>query len=411
MIRFTLALALRNALRRRVRTFFTAGMVVFAVAVLIAALTFVGGLFGTMLTAVTSLGGHVRVADPDFVEREELLPLYEHVEKAGPLVELLERQSGVVAVEPRITTGVTVTRTEEIGDVFALAVGANERYFRERLGAKEKLVAGIWFTGAPDELIAGAKVAERTGAKVGDELVLLGMTQDGSLSPIKGRVVGIIATGGGMLDQQVFVPLEKMRWLTDLPEGATELLVFGQNLEEGRALAERLKALPELRAYAVQSWAEREPLRSMSAVVQGIRGIIVLTFVFLAALGVWNTMTMSVLERTHEIGVLRAMGMTRPRVLALFVGEALAIATAGGAAGFLLGIGPAYFLSTRGIRIGERLAGSFNAPVSETIRGELSVEVVLLALAMGLFTALLGSLWPAWRASSIQPVSAMRSGR
>ncbi len=410
MTRSTLRLAARNALRRRARTFFTAGMVVFAVAVLVVALTFVEGVFGTMVAAATSLGGHVRVADPGFVAREELMPLYEHVERTAPLVELIERQPGVAAVEPRIATGVTVTRGEEIGDVLALAVGASERYFRERLDAKTKLVSGGWFTGSPDEIIAGAKVAERTGAKVGDELVLLGVTQDGSLSPIKGRLVGIVAQGG-MLDQQVFLPLERVRWLTDISEGATELLVFAGSLEEGRLVADRLKALPELRGYAVQSWAEREPLRSMTAAMAGMRGIIVFTFVFLAALGIWNTMTMSVLERTHEIGVLRAMGMSRTRVVGLLVGEALAIAAAGGMAGLLLGIGPAWLLETRGIRIGERLAGSFSAPVSQTVYGDLTPAVVIIALAMGLLMALLGSVVPAIRAASIQPVSAMRSGR
>lgn len=411
MTHSTARLAARNTLRRKARTLFTAGMVAFAVAVLLISLTFIGGIFGTMLTAMTSLGGHVRVVDPDFAAREELMPLYENVGELEAVVAVLRRQPGVVAVEPRIITGVTVTKGEEIGDVFAMAVGAHERYFREQMEAREKVLAGTWFTGAPDELLAGSKVVEQTGAQVGDELVLLGMTQDGSLSPVKGKLVGIVHTGGGLLDRQVWLPLEKMQWLTDIPAGATEVLVFARGLDEGPSLAERLKAVPELRGYAVQSWAEREPLRSMGATVKGIRGVIVFTFVFLAALGIWNTMTMSVLERTHEIGVLRAMGMSRPKVLGLFLGEALAIAVAGGAAGVLLGIGPAWLLATRGIRLGERIAGGVNAPVPETIRGDLTPEVVITALALGLFMALLGSLLPALRAASIQPVSAMRSGR
>jgi putative ABC transport system permease protein len=411
MTRTTFRLAARNTLRRRARTFFTAGMVLFAVAVLLVASTWVGGIFSMMLSGMTAMGGHVRVVDPEFAAREELMPLYENLEKTTPLVALLERQPGVLAVEPRIMTGVTVTQGEEIGDVFAMAVGANERYFREQLGAKEKLIAGTWFTGAPDELIAGAKVAERTGARVGDELVLLGATQDGSLSPIKGKLVGIVRSGAIMLDQQVWLPLEKARWLTDIPEGATELLVFAAGLEEGRALAGQLKALPELRPYAVQSWDEREPLKSMIGTVAGMQGAIVFTFVFLAALGIWNTMTMSVLERTHEIGVLRAMGMSRLSVVGMFVGEALAIAAVGGGLGLLLGVGPAWLLETRGIHIGDRLASSAQAVVSETIRGDLTLEGMVNAFALGLLMALLGSLLPALRAASIQPVSAIRSGR
>jgi putative ABC transport system permease protein len=161
----------------------------------------------------------------------------------------------------------------------------------------------------------------------------------------------------------------------------------------------------------VQSWSEREPLKSMVASVNGMEGIIVFTFVFLTALGIWNTMTMSVLERTHEIGVLRAMGMSRPGLVGLFLGEAMAIATVGGAVGLLLGLGPAWLLETRGIRVGERLAGSMNAPISETLRGDLNARTVVLVFALGLVMSLLGSLVPALRAASIQPVSAMKSGR
>ena len=411
MTRSTVRLAARNTLRRKARTFFTAGMVVFSVAVLVVALTWVGGLFGSILTSITAVGGHVRIVDPDFAAREEMMPLYENLEVTAPLVAAIERQPGVVSVEPRIATGVTVTKGEEIGEVFAMAVGANDRYFREQLRGKEKLAAGEWFSGGPDELVAGAKIAERTGAKVGDELVLLGATQDGSLSPIKGKLVGIISTGGGMLDQQIWMPLDKARWLVDIPEGATELLVFAEGLEGGKALATRLQTLPELGAYAVQSWHEREPLKSMTAVAMGIQGVIVLTFVFLAALGIWNTMTMSVLERTHEIGVLRAMGMSRLAVVGLCVGEALSIAVAGGGFGVLLGVGPAWLLETKGITLGERVTGQLNAPIPETIRGDLTLEVIVTALLLGLLMAVLGSLLPALRAASIQPVSAMRSGR
>jgi putative ABC transport system permease protein len=407
----TFRLAARNTTRRKARTFFTAGMVVFGVGVLLVSLTFVRGMFGTMLRSIISIGGHVRVVDADFAAREALNPLEENVAVIAPVVELLRRQPGVRAVEPRIMAGVTVTKGEEIGDYFALAVGAHERYFREQLGAREKLVQGAWFGDGPDDLLVGARLAQRMDVRVGDELVLLGTTQDGSLSPVKGTVVGIVQTGGGQLDHQVWMPLEKLQWMTDIPEGATELLVFGEGLSEGLALAQRLSGLPELKAYAVQAWNEREPLKSMSGMVAGMQGIIVFTFVFLTALGIWNTMTMSVLERTHEIGVLRAMGMTRKTVVGLFVGEGLAIALGGGLLGVLLGLGPAWLLDHKGIRLGERLSESVSAPVPETIRGDLNLEVVLLSFGLGLLMALLGSLLPALRAASIQPVSAMRSGR
>jgi putative ABC transport system permease protein len=407
----TLKLAARNTLRRKSRTALTVGMVVFGVALLLLSVTWVHGAMGNALATATAVGGHVRLVQPEFAAREELSPLEAHVSPVGPLVETLRQQPGVVAVFPRIATGVTVTVGEEIGEVFAQVIGAEEAYFREQLGAKARLASGSWFSGAPDEMIVGAKVAEQAGAKLGDELLLLGMTQDGSLSPVTGKVIGIVRGAGAGLDQQVLVPLEKLQWLTDLPEGATELLVYAQSYEQAPQLASQLRTLPELRELQVQAWSEREPWRSMAASVKGTQSVIILVLVFLASLGIWNTMMMSVLERTHEVGVLRAMGLSRLGAVGLFVGEALAIGVIGGAVGVALGAWPSWLLEKHGVAVGEQTASNMAGAFAERMHGDLSLEGVLLSFGLGLLMAVLGSVLPALRAASIQPVSAMRSGR
>ncbi|WP_193428053.1 ABC transporter permease [Corallococcus soli] len=404
-----LRLAARNTLRSRTRTLLTLGMVALSVALLLVALTWIRGAFGSMLLAASALGGHVRVVDPDFEEREELMPLHEHLTDTGALTRLLRRQPGVRAVEPRITAGVTLSAGEEIGDVFARVMGAHERYFRERLGADQKLVAGTWFTGAPDELVVGARVVERLGAKVGDALVLLGTTQDGSLSSLQGRLVGVVHGGG--LEQQVLAPLERVQWLVDMPDEAVELLVFTDDLHGAPDVAARLRRVPQLQGLAVRAWSEREPLKSTLASVKGVEGVVVFLFVFLTALGIWNTLMMSVLERMHEIGVLRALGLSRLGAVGLFVGEALMVSGAGGLLGIALGLGPAWMLERYGIRIGAQAVDNLALPLSETLHGELTLETVGMAFGLGWVMAVLGSILPALRAASIPPVAAMRSGR
>jgi putative ABC transport system permease protein len=414
MLATTARLAMRNTLRRRARTLLTTGMVVLGVALLLVALSWVRGASGSLLTGAAALGGHVRVVDPDYAAREELLPLHENLPEIAPLVEKVRGQPGVVAVEPRILTGVTVTVGQEIGEVFAMVVGASEPYFRERMEAKAKLTAGRWFSGAEGEVIAGAQVVAQAHAKVGDELVMLGTTQDGSLSPIKGRLIGVVRAGG-LLDRQVLVPLARLQYLTDIPGGATELLVYGRRYQDAAVLASQLKnALagdPGSAGLAVQSWSDREPWKSIASTVRGVETVIVFIFVLLTALGIWNTMMMSVLERTHEIGVLRAMGLSRAGAVGLFVGEAVAIAVVGGVVGVALGLYPAWWLESHGIRIGERTANSVNLGFTEVVRADLTGDTVLAAFALGLLMALAGSLIPALRAASITPVSAMRSGR
>lgn len=406
----TWRLAARNASRRPLRTALTVGMVVFAVALLLVALTWVNGVMGQSMATATASGGHVRVVDPDFAAQEELSPLEENLPNVDQLAARVATYPGVVRAEPRITSGVTVTATAELGDVFAIAVGASERYFREQLGAKDKLVSGAWFTGAPDEIVAGSEVVRELSAKVGDELLLLGRTQDGSLSPIKGRLVGVMGATGS-LDRQLLLPLAQLQFMTDIPNGATELLVYGARYEEAGAIAAALRGMPELKRYEVESWETREPWRSLGQSVQASQTVISLVIVLLAALGIWNTMMMSVLERTHELGVLRALGLSRLRAVGLFVGEAIVIGVVGGALGVLLGAGPSYLLDRYGLHVGSEVASKIEGLASETMHGDLSLRGVLTAFGLGLLMAVLGSLLPALRAANIQPVAAMRSGR
>lgn len=427
-----LRLAARSMLRHRARTLLTAGMVAMSVMLLIVALSWVNGVFGEMLSDATSMSGHVRIVTKEYAAREQLAPLYENLQPMAPLVELLERQPGVVSVQPRITTGVTVTVGEEIGEVFALLVGAPYAYYRDHIRAEQHLAEGRWFSGE-GEVVMGHRVARQAGAKPGDEVVLLGMTQDGSLSPLKATLTGILSGGNSFLDQQIFLPLEPLQWMTDIPGGAIEILVFGERYQEAAGLARSLRRLPELAepdtggvteqrgdgpmhdsgSLDVQAWSERDPWAGVLKAVGAVQGTIVFFIVLLAALGVLNTMMMSVLERTSEIGVLRAMGLGRLGVLGIFLSEAAAIAVAGGLAGVLMGVVPARFLEVHGIRLGEDVANSLSAemPISAVVHGDLTPGIVAAAFALGLFTAVLGSLLPAARAAGIQPVVAMRTKR
>lgn len=415
MLKLLLRLALRNARRHGVRTLLTVGMVTFGVALLLVAISWVDGMFGNIRRDAANLAGHVRVVTPGFAERERLMPLHENIADVEAIRASVASAPGVGAAYAKISTGVTVTVGEEIGDVFALAVGADRAYFDEYMGAKDRVVQGKWFSEGPQEqqeLVLGRTVVEQAGAKVGDDVVVMGMTQYGSMSPIKGTLVGIIG-GSGALDKTVLVPLQRMQWLGDMEGAATEILVFSDDYQTAPQLAASLRKLPSLSELKVEAWSQREPWAALTKTVDGVGRIIVFMVVFLTSLGIWNTMMMNVLERTREIGVLRAMGLTRAGTVLLFLVEALTIGVLGGLAGVVLGFGPAWALQEYGISLGEKVTRDMSAqfPIQETVYGNVTFEFVVFAFVLGLVTALVGSVLPALRAAGIQPVAAMRSGR
>lgn len=421
-----LSMAIRNLGRNRRRTLLTALTVSIGVALLIVAMSFVGGVFWGLLEKVSATAGEVRVVTPKYAQRDQLMPLSENIAVTGPLMEAIAAQPGVTAVYPHIAMGVTgAVGDDEIGERFALVHGGPLEYYTEHLDLDSYLAAGSlpdwsgedWASVAARPkftvyALMGKQFAEEVGAKPGTEVTLTGQRQDGSPSGMRVVVSGIVDLGNSQQNRQVWVSLDAARWMAEIPEGATELLVFGTEWEAADDLAAELAAVPALADHHVSAWSQRPPYNGFLGFAQALHGIAGGVIVFITALGVLNTMFMSVLERTAEIGVMRAMGLRAWQAVVMFVMEALAIAGAGSAVGVALGAPVALYLGHRGIDFGaavDKLPPTI--PMNTIIRPELSWNVVALGVVLGFAMAVVGGVLPALRASGIQPVEAMRQRR
>ncbi len=411
---FWLRLALRNALRNRRRSALTALTVILGTALLTVALSWVNGVLGGFAEQYAAHSGHIRVVNEAFARREEMMPLYENIADATPVIEAVASVAGVVDVQPRITTAVAITATEEIGDHFALVVGASdEYYYRRHLNAPAHVVAGTWLTGEDRQVVVGRKLASDVGISVGDEVVLFGQTQYGSMSPVNARVVGVLAMDH-LVDRCAYISLEEARWLTDMPGGALELMVYGETMDTKvlSTVVAAMKRLDETEGLDISAWNEREPWASMTGVFEGMKRFIQFLLLFVAALAIFNTMTMSVLERSAEIGVLRAMGLSGSVAVLLFMVEAASIGLVGGVLGAGLGSLGGLYLEIVGVTLVEEVVEKFaTMPMKSTVYADLTPEIVVTAVLFGVLIAAVGAILPALRAATIQPVTAMRARR
>jgi putative ABC transport system permease protein len=129
--------------------------------------------------------------------------------------------------------------------------------------------------------------------------------------------------------------------------------------------------------------------------MDGMMAAISFLAVAVGGIGVLNTMLMSVLERTREIGVLRALGWRRRRVLGMIINESLLLGLLGGLVGILVAYGLTFLLNQI------PMIGSILTPKWELV-------IFLRAVAVALLLGLLGGLYPAYRATRLQPVEALR---
>ncbi|MEM2921995.1 MAG: FtsX-like permease family protein, partial [Candidatus Bathyarchaeia archaeon] len=163
-------------------------------------------------------------------------------------------------------------------------------------------------------------------------------------------------------------------------------------------------------------------VRQITQVVGRITGMLTVLLgaiagisLFVAGVGITNIMFVSVIERTREIGVLKAVGFKSREVLYVFLSEAALIGVIGGVLGSLLGIGISYvipillsrgFLATNTGNTGIGAGGGFSGQFS--YKPLISPETVVLVLVFAEVISLLGGLYPAWRASKMDPVVALR---
>ncbi len=234
------------------------------------------------------------------------------------------------------------------------------------------------------QIMLGRMMAEALDKKVGDSITLGGGRY---------RVVGIYESGVGWEEMGGIVTLRDAQRYTGRPRKVTMYLVDVKDPALAPAVVERINARIQ-DAHASLSGEFVEQMPDMQATDAMINGISVLAII-VGGLGVMNTMLMSVLERTREIGVLRAVGWKRRAILSLILREGLLLGVVGGLAGILVAFGLVLLMGQSPI-IGEALTPRWELPVF--------LRAIVVALVLGL----VGGLYPAFRATRLQPVEALR---
>lgn len=265
----------------------------------------------------------------------------------------------------------------------------------------------------PPHVVLGATLAHVLGVKVGSELFLSAQAVDGSAEGVRVQVAGIYETGTTTYDRaRVYLHVVDLSRLVHLDGGIHEIAAVADSSAAAPAVAQRLRAtLGGTDDLDVRAWDELRPdmvrLLDLNRASSALLAIIVF---FVASLGVVNTMLMAVLERTRELGVLKAIGMSGTSVFSMIVAETAVLALAGGTAGTLLGLGLDWYLVRHGVDLGFIMGKvSFGGVAMQpVVRGEITPGGVLWPIAVLTAVCVLAAIYPAWRASRMQPAVGMR---
>lgn len=399
--------AFRNVTRQYRRSLFGISAVAFGVVALVLAAGFIEWIFWASREGTIQAGlGHIHVVRPGYLSDGQADPprflIPEHTKER----EALEHFPTVKTLAPRLAFNGLISR----GDATISFVGEGVSPQAESQVSRTLLIsAGSNLDeGDPKGIILGRGLAENLGAKVGDTVVLLANTPSGGISAVECKVRGLFNTVSKAYDDSALrAPLPIAQKLLRV-SGSHRWILMLEDTAQTTGTLDALRAkFPDSGLEFVPWYGLADFYNKMVALLSMQIGVVEFIIAAIIVLSISNTMMMNVLERTAEIGTCMAIGRRRRQILIQFVYEGLTVGLIGGALGLLLGWLLATLISHVGIPMPPPPGMSQGYTGAILVTGQLAIKAFLLATG----TTLLASLYPAWKASRLEVVDALRHNR
>lgn len=424
-----LSLVVENLARRKGRVALTAVGVIIGTAAVVLLVSLGSGLQQNAANQLGGIGDLTKISvSPNFREFDPTTgqPIIDAPLNDAALAQMREME-GVTAVIPQdFLQGwamMNVDRLEIWGQL--LGVGTNDLAdlgLRPAQGGLELL---------PGTVIVGSQVPQNffdPRARPGQEpaeppdllnkqitFTLIKYSEDGVeiRKTVRARVAGVLAEARDEADYSIYMPLKEVEamnvWFSGQrldrnKTGYSTVIVRAADIEQVLAVADQITALG-FQAWTPQSFVQG--INSFYIVLQVIFGGVGAIALLVAAIGIANTMAMSILERTREIGLMKAVGATNRHVLSVFLGESAGIGFIGGLGGVAVGWSLGQVVNVFAIAYLAGQAAQTGGP-PPTVAVATPAWLPLFALVFATVIGLLSGLYPALRAATLSPIAALK---
>lgn len=404
-MRLIFLMALRNLARRKLRTGLTMLMITVGTTLIVFMVGLSEGSYSDLVEIAThTWTGHFQITREGYSDKPTL---FKTLDDPGALALRLEELPAIEAATVRIEgPGLLSLGLKTIG---ALVVGADP-IGEERVTLVSKaLVSGRWMEEGDDakiEVSLGAGLAKRLGAKVGDEISYVGQAADGSVAAELLTVVGLIETGVQELDgSTALITLKTASRILSLGERGHRIVGRFKNLAD----ADRPPDLHLPAGAAYQSWRQIVP--SLDSSIKTDRMVVRIVLSVLLAvviLGIANTMVLVVMERTHEFGILAALGTGPVTVVGLVLLEATLLCLVGTLIGVGFGAYANHHFAVRGIPLAVESVAFGGVIMKEMHTANTPVALLQAPLIVWL-SGVGAALIPALRAAHLRPAKAIKA--
>jgi len=402
--RIIAAIALRNITRQKRRSALTLFAMTMSVFIVLCVRSTLNGLQDYLKEKVI-LGqtGALQIHQKGFRHNIKKSPLQMSFEFTPALKQAIVSTPGVEAISARIQFPTMVNAHDTTLFTLAIAIDPiNEYHVCPR--KKEELGEGGLVV--DHGIVLSPELKKQLQLKSQEEVTLLAPDIDGTLNAINLNLSGHMADNPAFSGDKklALVPLIQAQELLRLESRVTEIAIKIQHIEQSGAVKNALnQVLGE--HFEIQDWAELSPfitdaIKNQNAFIS----IIMTVFMIVAMIGIANTMMMTVLERTKEIGTMMAVGVKRVQIVRLFILESIILGFIGAIIGLSLGALFIVYFQKQGIAV-----SAPGSNITERIKPVIDFIFIVKTISATLLGAFLAALYPALRASKQSPIQALSS--
>ena len=407
-------LAARNLLRYQRRTLLTSLLIVIGVAAVLLFMAISGSFKQLMIGQITdSMLGHLQVHRRGYVASIESLPL--NLNMASQMVtrvnKALADEPAVAAISPRIKFGAMFSNFTE---TTSLRVNGIEP---DAEAAVLPLLAGRQLDGTRDgplvvrgEVLIPVLVSRGLKVNTGDTVVLIATNRDGSVNGKTFKVRGTLESATGPGGRDGYIHIEDARELLRMTEPEVSEIAVRlkdpQRVQQiGASLQSALEGVKNKQgqtALELHTWDRLSPFSTIAKMIDVLTLAIKIMLISIVLVSVMNVMIMAVYERIREIGAIAAIGTPPSRILGMFLAEGLMLGTAGTFIGVALSLATVYALNIW------KITYNFGQQQGLLLSPSLGTSDIIVTTAIVIVVAGLASLQPAWKASRMDPITALR---
>jgi len=394
----------RNILRQKRRSFLTFLLMTSGFVFLSLSIGIADGSFLNLIKLFTqNYTGHIQIHKKGYLENP---CFYNTINSADKIEDKISCIKDVKASTPRSRfTALAFAGKKTTG---VRVIGIDPEKEANVTTCKLKVTQGNYIANVPDKnIIISYNLAKVLNVKIRDQIVLIGQGADGSVANDIFIVSGILNDKSAGFGQMIcYMHIKTAQEFASLYGRIHEIAVVLSDISKTKNTVLRIKKAINDSSYEVSPWQEieKEFYKSMQADEKG-RNLSFIIFMIVVAAGILDTVLMTILERTREFGLIRAIGARSSQVFKLIIYETLLITSASVTAGAVIGFIGNYIIMKYGISLSEPVF--FAGVYLDRLVGTISHETLLIPAVFTFTTSLIVSVPPAFRAALLLPFEAM----